>query len=121
MRDLKPLVEQSGRIVRANPQSIGARRGLALLLYRQGKFDGAWAHLQNIARLNVGTGADLDQVLMALTAQRLGRSEEAKKWLAKADEVRRGKKTEAKEPWEDRLAYETLHREAEALVKENKR
>ena len=58
---------------------------------------------------------------MAIAAQRMGRGEEAKKWLDKAEQVHRDRVKDEKEPWEDRLIYETLHREAETLVKGGKR
>jgi hypothetical protein len=90
-----------------------------VLLYRSGKFDAALARLQEIARLSGREPEARDNLLMALCAQRLGRGEEAKKWLDQADRHQKAK--EETVPWPDRFAYQTLHREAETLMKGTKR
>jgi tetratricopeptide (TPR) repeat protein len=116
VRDLKPLVQRAERALKANPQSADERRRLAVLLYRSGQFDAALKHLEELTRSPGQDAEARDWLLLAMAAQRLGRSDDAKKWLDKADEIR-GAKKKAPEPWDDRLAYQTLHREAETLVK----
>jgi hypothetical protein len=90
---------------------------LAVLLYRAGRFDAALQRLEELTRLKEGKAEARDRLLMAMAAQRLGRNTDAKKWLEMAEEMGREKSA----AWPDRLVYETLHREAVALIKEAKK
>jgi tetratricopeptide (TPR) repeat protein len=120
VRDLKPLVQRAERALKANPQSADERRRLAVLLYRSGQFDAALKHLEELTRTSGQDAEARDWLLLAMAAQRLGRGDDAKKGLAKADEIHGAKKKTA-ESWDDRLAYQTLRREAETLVKGTKK
>ncbi len=120
VRDLKPLLRRAERAVKANSPSAADLRRIAALLYRAGQYDAAWTRLQEITRLPSLEPQARDWLLMAMTTQRLGRGEEAKKWLAKADQVAREEAKEVNRSWTERIAYQVLHREAETLMKGTK-
>jgi WD40 repeat protein/Flp pilus assembly protein TadD len=114
VRDWRPLVQQAER-------SAQSRRVLAVLLYRSGQFDAAVKRLQEMMDRSPPEFSARDALVMALALQRLGRDQDAKNWLDKAEQIRRAAAKRDKENWEDRLTYETLHREAETLAKQGKR
>ncbi len=120
VRDWKPLVSRAERAVTANPQSADNRRWLALLLYRSGQFDAARTRLQEASRLTEPNAEAHDALLMAMTEQHLGHGDEAKKWLAKADQLVAAKAKGRPNSWEERTSYAILHRQAETLVKGTK-
>src|SRR5262249_24914182 len=103
-----------------HPQSADHRRQLALLLYRDGQFDAAQKELQQVMEASRSEPMARDRLLMALAARRLGREEEAKKWLDKSEQIRPEQSKNNKRSWEDRLIDETLHREAKTLVQGGK-
>ena len=117
MRDLKPLVQRAERAVTANPQSVEDLRLLAVLQYRAGQFDAALARLQGITGLSGQEPQARDFLLLAMSAQRLGHGEEAKKWLDKAEQIAPEKAKGTPIAWHERLAYQLLHRQAETLMK----
>jgi WD40 repeat protein/tetratricopeptide (TPR) repeat protein len=121
VRDWRPFVQHAERAAAAHPQSADHRRQLAVLLYRAGQYDGVLKQLQEATEASHSELTAGDGLLMALAAQRLGRGDEAKKWLDKAEQIHRGSPKDDKGSWEDRLIYETLHREAETPVKGGKR
>ncbi len=121
VRDWKALVQRAERDAAAHPQSADHRRQLALLLYRDGQFDAALKELQRGREASPSELTARDGLLMALAAHRLGREEEAGKWLNKAEQIHRDRSKDDKGSWEDRLIYETLHREAKARVNGGKR
>jgi WD40 repeat protein/tetratricopeptide (TPR) repeat protein len=121
VQNWKPLILRGERVVNSNPQSADNRRQLAVLLYRAGQFDAALKRLQEAVVMTHSEPTPLDGLLTAMAAQRLGRTEEEKKGLLKANEVRHDRVMNGKESWEERLMYETLHREAETLMKGGKR
>jgi len=121
VRDWQPLVRRAERAAKANPHSAEHQRQLAVLTYRSGQFDAALKRLQEMLEASRSEPTARDGLLLALAAQRLGRGEEAKKWLDKAEQLRRDKTKDDKENWEDRLIFETLHHEAETLMKGDKR
>jgi tetratricopeptide (TPR) repeat protein len=107
--DWRPLLQRAERL--SHP-----RRLLAVLLYRAGQYDAALKRLQEVLEGSPSEFSAHDGLVMALAAQRLGRGEEAKKWLKKAEHIHGDKAKDVKETWEDRLIYETLHREAETRM-----
>jgi WD40 repeat protein/tetratricopeptide (TPR) repeat protein len=117
VRDLKPMLRRAEQAVKANPRSADDLRRLALLLYRGGQFDAALTRLQEVTRLVEPEAEARDALFMAMTAQRQGHGEEAKKWLDKADQLTGAKAKGQTSPWEERIAYQILHREAVRLVK----
>ncbi|HEY7154021.1 MAG TPA: hypothetical protein VH575_08710 [Gemmataceae bacterium] len=121
VRDWKPLVQRAERAVTTHPQSADDLRRLAVLLYRSGQFDAALKRLEEATRLPGQDAEPRDWLLMAMAAQRLGREEDAKKWLAKAEQFGREKAKSSADSWEERLVYQTLRREAETLVKGTKK
>jgi WD40 repeat protein/tetratricopeptide (TPR) repeat protein len=119
VRDWKSLRMRAERMVTAHPQSADALRLFAVLSYRAGQYDQSLKQSQKLTNHPDLKPQARDWLLMALAGQRLGRSDEAKQWLAQAEEARSKEKND-KESWEYRLVYQTLHREAEMLVKGNK-
>lgn len=120
LRDWKAILERSQRILTAHPQSTDALQLRAALLYRAGQYDDSLKHSQKALELSAAQPKARNWLLMALAGQRLGRGDEAKKWLDKAEQVHIQSKDD-KELWEDRLVYQTLHREAETSIKGGKR
>jgi WD40 repeat protein/tetratricopeptide (TPR) repeat protein len=118
LRDWKPLLKRAESLAAAHPRSADPVRLVALLLYRAGRFEDSLKASQKVTEGTDPKPQALDWLLMALAAQRLGRGDEAKKWFDKAKEVR-GQEKNDKESWEYRLVYQTLHREAETLLKGN--
>jgi len=116
VRDWKPLVQRAEQAVAANPQSAEPRRQLAVLLYRDGQFDAAVKRTQEVMTASRAKPRSRDWLVLAMASQRLGRREEAKKSLDKAEQLRRDRAKDDKESWEDRLIYDTLHREATTLI-----
>jgi tetratricopeptide (TPR) repeat protein len=121
VRDWKPLLERAERAVTAHPQSADDLRLLAVLLYRAGQFDTALKRLQDVTRLPGQEAEARDWLLMMMAAQRLGRGADAKKWLDKAEQLHQEKSKSRAQSWDERLAYQTLQREAETLVKGTKK
>ena len=121
VRDWKPLLQRVEQALAANPRSAEPRRQLAMLLYRAGQFDAAVKRLQDMRTVSRFHPQARDWLVMALAAQRLGRGEDAKKWLDKAEQIRRDNTEDKNESWEDRFVYIALHLEAETLIKGDKR
>lgn len=120
LREWQALLERSQRILTAHPQSTDALQLRAALLYRAGQYDDSLKHSQKALELSAAQPQARTWLLMALAGQRLGRGDEAKKWLDKAEQVHI-QANDKRESWEDRLVYQTLHREAETSMKGGKR
>ena len=117
VRDWKSLVVRAERSAMERPQSTERVRLLTLLLYRAGQFEKSLSLARKLTAVSEPAPQARDWLLAALAAQRLGRPDEAKPALAKSEETRT-KENGPNESWEDRFAYQTLHREAEMLIKE---
>jgi tetratricopeptide (TPR) repeat protein len=122
--DLKPLLARAERTAAANPSSAADLRTLAALLYRTGQLDAALRRAQESMRLP-GQGNDPSGgFLLAMINQRLGQTDEAKQWLTKAtgwaDEAAKAKPGGVSLSWVQRLEWQVLRREADALLKEMK-
>ncbi|HTU19161.1 MAG TPA: hypothetical protein VMG10_13960 [Gemmataceae bacterium] len=121
VRDWKPLVQRTEQAVAANPRSADHLRQLAMLLYRAGQLEAALKQAQEALALSGATAQDRDWLIIAMANQRLGRGQDAKKALEKAEEIHRDRAKKPTESWEKRLVYETLHREVEKLMKGGER
>jgi WD40 repeat protein/Tfp pilus assembly protein PilF len=115
--DLKPLVQPAERALAANTESLAHHNTVALLRYRTGQLQPARQQLEKVQELRTPVHAPFDWLLLAMTEQRLGRADEAKKWLARAVE---GQETAGPQTWQERLELGVLRKEAEALVKGTK-
>jgi serine/threonine protein kinase len=82
-RDPARALEVAERAVALDPRSGPARSALALALYRSGRWEAAARSARESMELQNG-GAALEWVLTALALGRLGRTEEARPWLARA-------------------------------------
>jgi WD40 repeat protein/tetratricopeptide (TPR) repeat protein/tRNA A-37 threonylcarbamoyl transferase component Bud32 len=99
------------------------------LYYRMGKYEQALEQLTEALRSHAKDGGKIeDWLFLAMIHQRLGHSEEAKKWLGKADQrmpnglpksglISTG---QVDIGWANTLMLQSLHREATALVNEKK-
>jgi tetratricopeptide (TPR) repeat protein len=115
LRELQPAVEAARRAVQANSKGGAERNALGAILYRAGQYDEAVKELNESIPLNGAGGTAIDFLFLAMAHHRLGKPAEAQKWLEKATQAH------AQQPpvaWTDRLEWQLLHGEAEALLKE---
>jgi serine/threonine protein kinase/WD40 repeat protein/Flp pilus assembly protein TadD len=98
---------------------------LACVLYRRGRYAEA-ARLLARSVAKHGKGGDVwDHLFLAMAHQKLGRPDEARRWLKKADEwLAEAKAARVKDPsspllssWTERLGVQILRREAEELLR----
>jgi WD40 repeat protein/tetratricopeptide (TPR) repeat protein len=119
VRDWKSLPMRVERSAAEHPQSIELTSLLAVLSYRTGQFEKCLNLSKKTTRSSEPAPQARDWLLLAMSAHRLGHGDEAKQGLAKAEEIL-SKEQSDKETWEDRQIYQTLHREAESLIKGKK-
>jgi tetratricopeptide (TPR) repeat protein len=115
------------RAVTREPKSYFYVSTLGSALYRKGKFEDAIERLKEAMALHGKGGGAEDWLFLAMTYHRLGKTEEARRWLDKAIQAvdqageattRGGAKTVS---WSRRLELGILRREAEAVAGETKR
>jgi serine/threonine protein kinase/WD40 repeat protein/tetratricopeptide (TPR) repeat protein len=115
------------KLVAARWNDINAEIARGVGLYRAGRYEEAVRCLREAqARLSRTPDARTTIVypwyFLAMAHQRLGKSQEARQWLEKANrEAEQGQRRTAAGPpltWNRRLTLELLRRQAEALVKE---
>ncbi len=103
----------------AKQNTANALRTLGAALCRAGRFEEALARLREAIKASGGEGSALDWLFLAMTEQRLGHTDEAKRWLAKAarhiDDAAKDKTAEPLS-WEERTELQLLRREAETLL-----
>jgi tetratricopeptide (TPR) repeat protein len=83
-------------------------------LYRAGRFREAVERLDEAVRGHGKGGSAATQVFLAMAHHRLGHRDEAGQWLARAVKQVGGEKDLS---WQDRVAWESLRREAEGLLR----
>jgi WD40 repeat protein len=115
LADLKPVIKRVERIVIENPASAPDRLVLALLKFRAGQFAEAASAAEAVVKAGNLRTAPL---LLAMIQHRLDHTEDAKKTLDKTPKP--DDPTLASLTWDERLAYQLLRREAEALLKNTK-
>jgi tetratricopeptide (TPR) repeat protein len=123
--DFNPLLKLAG--VPDNRRQDWGEVQLAALLYRAGRFQEAAQHFDEMKADPVkGRYAVIGWFFRAMTAHRLGRAEDARRWLEKAADWMSDAE-QAKLPpkekmaawaWNERLELSLLRREAEAVLKE---
>jgi serine/threonine-protein kinase len=119
-------LERFGRAAIATyPDQAWVRFVAGLVHYRLGQFDGAESELRTGLEVAPAWPAiAVNWTVLAMTAQQLGRDEEARTWLRKADrwwedtirEVRRRREFRLPIPWWDFAELEILLREARSVV-----
>jgi Flp pilus assembly protein TadD len=98
---------------------------LAAALYRAGRFGEAVSTLEKDVKLQGQGGMPWDWLLLAMAHQKLGHTEEARKWLAKACQwIDQAVKDDLKQTlpgipfdWSHRLEMQLIRREAEELIR----
>jgi tetratricopeptide (TPR) repeat protein len=114
------LAEQAVALDRA----YGRLNTLGSLLYRAGRYEDAIRSIDEGIKLHGKGGMGWDWLFLAMAHHRLGRQDEARKWLDKAvawtKDVDAGKIQEsyigAKLQWNYRLELQMFTREAEELI-----
>jgi tetratricopeptide (TPR) repeat protein len=104
LADLTPVVKLAQNVVRANPTSFEIHNTLGA---------DAVAELKTAIKLNESGGTPNDFLFLAMAHHRLGKSDEARTWL---DKARQAHKIQPPVFWTDRLEWQLLHQEAEALL-----
>jgi WD40 repeat protein/tRNA A-37 threonylcarbamoyl transferase component Bud32/tetratricopeptide (TPR) repeat protein len=119
-RDLRGVVAMARRLVQDSPSEAGFRTTYGAILFRSGEFAEAAAQLGEAIQLNGSGGSLSDWLFLAMACRRLGRDDEARRWLAKAEERINadlepvpGKPTPE---WQDALLRAILHAEARQLL-----
>jgi tetratricopeptide (TPR) repeat protein len=109
------LAEQA---VAARPQEPAYLNTLGAALYRAGRFEDAVRKLQEAIGVQNTEGTASHWLFLALAHHRLGHTEEAKKWLAKAQRWldQAPKDGAGALPWDQRLELKLLRAEAEAVI-----
>jgi len=123
----RQLVTQLEKLAARNAQDPGIARALGQVLYRAGAFEPAIQRLTAAMKLYGGERHDffpIDGLFLAMAHQRLGHTDEARRWLTKA--VQKLEPPAAKNPnsgeaatyipWYNRIPAQLLRREAEALI-----
>jgi tetratricopeptide (TPR) repeat protein len=124
--DWTPLVPWAEKALAADPKKSDWLTALGAVLYRAGRFEAAAQRLTEAeaafrnAKVPVSTIA-YTWLFMAMTRERLGQTEQAKQWLAKAvREIEQPPAERAKDPgariWNRKLTLQLLRGEAEALI-----
>ena len=115
-----PLAE---RMRASFPRSCTSHHSLGGLLYRAGRFDDAVTRLTEAVKLHGNDGTPADWLFLAMAHHRLGRADEARKWLDKASRwieshwaAEPGPAARQSSSWQLRLELRLLHREAMTLV-----
>jgi len=113
LSNLTPVVNLARLVVRVNPQDATVRNTLGAILYRAGQDTEAIKELTEAIRLNSAGGTAIDFLFLAMAHHRLGKPADAKNWLEKATQAHT---KQLPVFWTDRLEWQLLHREAEALL-----
>jgi WD40 repeat protein len=115
--DLKGPLGHAERALADHPKAAAYLLAVGALQYRGGQLQPALQNLQKAQAARAADDPPYDWLLLAMTQQRLGRGDEAKKWLGKAVAwAEPGGKGKAL-PWPQRVELRQLRQEAEALVK----
>ena len=97
----RPPVRLAEQAARSQADSYAFLNTLGSILYRAGRFEEANRTLHDAVKRQGSGGTGWDCLLMAMTQQRLGHPEEARKWLEKA--VTWMEHESAEMSWENRL------------------
>jgi Flp pilus assembly protein TadD len=115
--DLGQAVRLAETAVRKMPNSSGVLNTLGAILYRADRYEEAKQRLkESVAKSPGNKGTAEDWLFLTMVHQKLSQTGEAKSCLAKAAEMVKAKGI----PWNQRLEFQILYRQAEALVKANK-
>jgi tetratricopeptide (TPR) repeat protein len=115
LAEFQPAIRAARLAVEDSPEKCNWHNTLGAILYRAKQNAAAIEELKESVRLNPVGGSSFDFLFLAMAHHRLGKGIEARSWLDKAAQAH------AKQSptfWTDRLEWQLLHREAEALLKE---
>lgn len=131
VKDYTPVLKLAEAAVTSNAKSYSSAHTLGAALYRSGKFKEADEQLKRAADMQVR--APTTWFFLAMTLYHLDQKAEAQEWLEQAilwhDQIRRrtpqdaiaGQVTWHNLPWTERITVELLRREAEKLIKKNRK
>jgi tetratricopeptide (TPR) repeat protein len=116
---LAELISRAEKTLDTNPKSGGYLTALGAALYRAGRFKEAVQKLEAATTAEVDKATPYDWLFLAMANQRLNRPAGARKWLNKAVQlfVSATPQKAARIPWDQRVQWELLRREAEAVLK----
>ncbi len=121
--DWPPVIALAEKAAKSDPKSLRYATGLGTVLYRAGRFEEAiqrLAQTDGLVKAPAGRGPDASPAdawfFLAMAHHRLGRAEEAKKWLDQgAAWTDKALRERPKVPWNCRLTL-GFRAEAEALL-----
>jgi tetratricopeptide (TPR) repeat protein len=113
--DLGPALRLAEMAVAKGPRTHHYLATLGAMLYRVGKFDAAIKRLTEAAKVSSGEAMSDEWLFLAMAHRRLGHAGEARRCLKRA--VEGIEKETSWVSWDERLTYQILRREAEALIK----
>jgi Tfp pilus assembly protein PilF len=124
--DWTPLAQWAGKPLAADPKKCDWLTALGAVLYRAGRFEEAAQRLAEAEAAFRSAKAPASTIaytwlFLAMTRERLGQTEQARQWLAKAvREIEQPPAGRAKDPnartWNRKLTLQLLRGEAEALI-----
>jgi Flp pilus assembly protein TadD len=114
LTDLRPAVRLAESAAQVNSGSFEAHAALGAILYRAGRHQDAVTELNSAVKLSEQGGTAKWFLFLAMAQHRLGKHGDAWAWLEKARQAHERERTGL---WTDRLEWQVLLREAEALVK----
>jgi WD40 repeat protein/Flp pilus assembly protein TadD len=118
--DSERVVRLAEKVVAIDPKNNDFLNTLGAALYRAGRLDVAAARLQEAIKVHPKDGEPGDWLFLALVRARQGQTDEARRHLDKAirlfDQSAAGAGEAGGPSWSDRLSFQLLRREAEALV-----
>jgi tetratricopeptide (TPR) repeat protein len=124
--DWTPLVPWAEKAIATDPKKCDWLTALGAVLYRAGRFEAAAQRLTEAEAAfqkaeHPSMTIAYTWLFLAMTRERLGQTEQAKQWLAKAvREIEQPPAGRAKDPkahtWNRKLTLQLLRGEAEALI-----
>jgi tetratricopeptide (TPR) repeat protein len=118
-QDVGKVVDISRRDVAASPGDYAFRNTLGAALYRAGDFNQSIREFQEAIKLHGKGGGHSDWLFLSMACRRLGRDDEARRWLQKVDQEAREaqiREGEVARAWHQRVHLEILRGEAEKLL-----
>jgi tetratricopeptide (TPR) repeat protein len=118
--DATRCLKLAEQLVEADPKQAWSSELLGAALYRAGRYADAIKNLEDSIQLQKAEESAVDWLFLAMAHQKLNHTEEAKKWLTKAqkwiDQSKEGNSDGARRSWDQRLELQLIRGEAEAVI-----